>query len=565
MLKQQCDNPDALTFTLNSALRQSFCTSKTCFLTVGNNPGYTIGVKHGENGKYFIIDSHSRNCDGISSPDGTAVTLEVSGESELNKYVHDITRSVFENDVPFEVTPVCISGRRATNNRIGEVCHRSGLPEQSCEYEINDSLESGSQSVEDTDTTCGIPDDSSTERHGGQESGNQDIELNVNVNYDTYEPSPDVLDSGQRVGNPAVEERSSTVPNMIDIGNINLGDCSDDIKYSLINNRIPEHGFEFPTKLYKDNRCKTGYFSRKFNKEWFTMFEFISYSKTKNGLYCLACKLFPDTAHRRPKKIISEPYDNWKDTVADLKHHASCEYHCNSMARLESFVRSSENPAARIDTNINSGSAMLMEQNRNILKSVLACIEFCGRRGIALRGHRDDDTHVELNTNMGNFYNKELINFRVDAGDKVLQDHLKHCSKNASYISKTTQNELLYCIKIFIQNKIVDEIRRQPFGALFGYQYDEVTDSSNWEQLGLVIRYVKDKRPVERLLEFVQTEETTGQALCQHIITSLTDVGPVDPKRWTGQGICLAKTWGAPLSLQDNHHELCTTIALVMS
>ena len=51
-----------------------------------------------------------------------------------------------------------------------------------------------------------------------------------------------------------------------------------------------------------------------------------------------------------------------------------------------------------------------------------------------------------------------------------------------------------------MQGKIVYEINQQQFGLVA----DKVTDSANWEQVGIVVRYVKDDRPIERLLEYVK-------------------------------------------------------------
>ena len=42
--------------------------------------------------------------------------------------------------------------------------------------------------------------------------------------------------------------------------------------------------------------------------------------------------------------------------------------------------------------------------------------------------------------------------FRVRGGDKVLKKHLKNCSENASYISKTSENDLLVFIGNLLQN-----------------------------------------------------------------------------------------------------------------
>ena len=51
-------------------------------------------------------------------------------------------------------------------------------------------------------------------------------------------------------------------------------------------------------------------------------------------------------------------------------------------------------------------------------------------------------------SNKGNF--RALLAFRVDAGNKVLEHHFDTCAKNATYTSKTTQNDLLLCVKHFI-------------------------------------------------------------------------------------------------------------------
>ena len=38
----------------------------------------------------------------------------------------------------------------------------------------------------------------------------------------------------------------------------------------------------------------------------------------------------------------------------------------------------------------------------------------------------------------------------------------------------------------------------------FGVVADEVTDCANWEQLGIVIRYVYQQKPAERRIEYVR-------------------------------------------------------------
>ena len=74
----------------------------------------------------------------------------------------------------------------------------------------------------------------------------------------------------------------------------------------------------------------------------------------------------------------------------------------------------------------------------------------------------------------------------------MLQEHVEMCSKKASYISKTTQNELLECIKQYVQDQIIDVVKAQSIGPKFSVYTDEITDMSNKEKMGLILRYVKE-------------------------------------------------------------------------
>ena len=44
---------------------------------------------------------------------------------------------------------------------------------------------------------------------------------------------------------------------------------------------------------------------------------------------------------------------------------------------------------------------------------------------------------------------------------------------------------------------------------------------SNKEQMGLILKYVKDGKPIERLLENIMCESISGAALCEGIQQSL--------------------------------------------
>ena len=47
---------------------------------------------------------------------------------------------------------------------------------------------------------------------------------------------------------------------------------------------------------------------------------------------------------------------------------------------------------------------------------------------------------------------------------------------------------------------------------------------SNKEQMGLILRYVKAGKPIQRLVEYIMSESITGRALCEGIQQSLRDL-----------------------------------------
>ena len=74
-------------------------------------------------------------------------------------------------------------------------------------------------------------------------------------------------------------------------------------------------------------------------------------------------------------------------------------------------------------------------------------IQSCGKQGIALRGHRDDHTCVDLDplANHGNFM--ALLQFQIQAGDKVLSEHVYKQLEVMQYIlAKQSKMKLLQYI-----------------------------------------------------------------------------------------------------------------------
>ena len=72
------------------------------------------------------------------------------------------------------------------------------------------------------------------------------------------------------------------------------------------------------------------------------------------------------------------------------------------------------------------------------------------KNNIALRGRRDDDPQ---NASLaGNF--QALLEFQIDSGDQTLKHHLETAPRNATYISKTIQNEMIKTVGAIIVNNL---------------------------------------------------------------------------------------------------------------
>ena len=96
-------------------------------------------------------------------------------------------------------------------------------------------------------------------------------------------------------------------------------------------------------------------------------------------------------------------------------------------------------------------------------------------------GHCDSMTDLEGDIsdsdNHDNFL--ALLNFRVEAGDTVLSEHLTTATWNATYVSNTIQNQIINVLADPVRQKIIQEV---PAAKSYTVIADEVTDVSNKER-----------------------------------------------------------------------------------
>jgi len=282
---------------------------------------------------------------------------------------------------------------------------------------------------------------------------------------------------------------------------------SDEDRFCLLTDYYtPSSDFSFPgTVFHKKNR--------RFQKKWLESFKWLVYSPSVDGAFCRCCALFAKGDNLG--RFVTAPYKNWNNATTDMGVHQTLKYHTEAMKSADDFTSIMKEEKMDIKCQLDSNAEKQILINRQVLTSVMKTVLFCGKQGLALRGDNDDGVLKE--ENHSNF--NELLKFRIDSVDEVLEKHLATCKPNATYVSKTAQNNVTNITGEQIRDSILSKVENARHFSLLA---DEATDSGNWEQLAVVLRFVDDKEEVhEDFLEFVECRATTGEYLAGKLLDCL--------------------------------------------
>ena len=135
--------------------------------------------------------------------------------------------------------------------------------------------------------------------------------------------------------------------------------------------------------------------------------------------------------------------------------------------------------ASGFDVSEQQAAAREKSKNCESLKRILTGLEHLGRQGLPLRGHRDSgsltvdgrSSHTE-----GNF--RATLQLMASSGDRVLKEHLDSAGRNATYISPSSQNDLIKVIEETMKEAVLSEVKSARYFSLLA---DETTDISGKE------------------------------------------------------------------------------------
>lgn len=264
---------------------------------------------------------------------------------------------------------------------------------------------------------------------------------------------------------------------------------------------IPEKGYDF--KKAGEKRC--------FRHDWLQTYDpWLAYSEVGDGAFCKFCVLFKQKVKRGVQgAFILRGFKCYKDFNECARNHAQCEWHRNAVSEGSNLMAIRDNERLSIANVLSQSRLDLIKKNRLILSSIVRTIIFCGTHDLALRGKTSGE---------GNF--KDLLKFRVQAGDLVLKDHFENGAKNAQYTSAQTEHEIIQICENILANDIVAKANNS---ECFSILADETNDIAGVEQLSLGVRFPVFEDSIltiyEEFLGFVEIKEFDAESIADAILS----------------------------------------------
>ena len=291
--------------------------------------------------------------------------------------------------------------------------------------------------------------------------------------------------------------------------------------------KIPDRNHKFPiTVQYGKNRSFQWHYLEK--EEW------LAYSSISDAVFCVPCLLFACQEDGN-SKFMTNPYTNWTKLPNDIRKHKESKKHANAIQECALRQQIHSNTQMTVSTLFDTERAERLKKNTSIIRHIVETIILCGRQNLPLRGHRDSNTAMLDSSNPGNF--KCLLQYR-GAVDQSLFEHLQNANKmkhkRTQYTSWSVQNEFIDLCAMQIKANIKTSIDGKPFAIIA----DEVTDSSNKEQLSVCLRYFDNKNEEirEDFCTFIECRDgVTGEDLASYILCSIEDIMSLDPNLLVGQ------------------------------
>ena len=258
--------------------------------------------------------------------------------------------------------------------------------------------------------------------------------------------------------------------------------------------------FQFPkTKVGKQNRS--------FNAKWFREYPWLHYVVQKDAVLCFLCakqKSKLNSARNKELVFIQSGFSNWKNALAQFREHQNSN--CHKLAVEYSTTIPS---CGNVVEMMSETARATMEENRQCLITIIECLQFLARQGLAFQGNTEEES---------NFL--QLLKLRAKDRPELLVWLNRTADK---YTSHEIQNELIAIIASRVIQDLVSDIQKAIFFAII---CDEYTDISNKEQLTICIRWVDDSLVAhEDFIGFIKIPNISAETIVKAIKDALAKLG----------------------------------------
>jgi len=238
-----------------------------------------------------------------------------------------------------------------------------------------------------------------------------------------------------------------------------------------------------------------------YQTNWEKIYDWLYFNAEKGGAFCKVCEKYLSNNQGALQKsqgiFICTPFTNYRKATGKtgkLSKHANSDNHAKAVALNEIFLQGKNKP---IYTQMIQQSDSEKIQNRIYFSTFVHSVYFLAKEEIP---------HTTKY--------RPLLNNVVLKHNKNLQEWFSTQSERASYISKTTAIELLYCIGCILDNRDTNILKNKYFSLMA----DESTNIKNICEMTIIVRFVTDCGEIRELfLCIVELPGTDAQTITETI------------------------------------------------
>jgi len=274
-------------------------------------------------------------------------------------------------------------------------------------------------------------------------------------------------------------------------------------------------------KLQKHAPKQYGTKQRDFQSTWYSARAWLEFPVSLKAAFCYCCRHF---SNRRDPHFTITGFSNWQHALEKNKgfsKHAASSVHIQAMAAWKEKEKRT-NTKQEISTLVNERQ---LEKNQYYITSIVEVIQFLCVNKLPLRG----DRHCSIDTldtdNQDEPFKLFLHLFEYTlAKDAKLQEVFNSVTKNYSYTSAMVQNEIISILKEVVLKDVLSDVNGSDI-PYFTVKADGTRDPTNTENISVVVRFVKQGKVHEVLIDMTTSIKLDADALTTVILESLERSG----------------------------------------